>query len=145
MPRATAAATRARARVWSSRSSASSEDEDRLNAEIEYESSELSELDNDSDYTPESEDEGRTPDNYESHHYQVRDPVWVKPKGCPEWYRGRVVKVQPVSRESRKRGPLYLVVFRRQYTNMRDCFAPREGTIRPDSPRVRALIFNSGS
>ena len=101
---------------------------------------------------------------------QPRENVWVRPKGSPEWYRGRIMKVQPPSRESKvrssratssrtcrarkltvvllapqKRGPLYLVVFRRQFTNMRNNFAPREGTIRPDTPRVRALIFNAGA
>lgn len=39
--------------------------------ESEYESSELSDLDDDSDYTPDSEDEGRSEDTFEAHKFQV--------------------------------------------------------------------------
>ena len=69
------ARTRA-AQLWSSSASAtSSEDEDhQMRADSEYESSEFSELDNDSDYMPDSEDEARKEpeDNFESYKFEVR-------------------------------------------------------------------------
>lgn len=45
-----------------------------MRADSEYESSEFSELDNDSDYMPDSEDEARKEpeDNFESYKFEVR-------------------------------------------------------------------------
>lgn len=89
----------------------------------------------------------------------------MKPRGCFEWFRGTVLKIrEPPSRDlvkvrsragpsscdkqayltdevaAQKRGTLYLVIFRRHHTNMRDIFSSLEGNIRPDTPPVRALV-----
>ena len=58
---------------------AGGDEDDRMRFESEYESSELSEMDDDSDYTPDSDDEGRNEveDDFETYEFQVgASRVW---------------------------------------------------------------------
>ncbi|KAI0735830.1 hypothetical protein C8Q76DRAFT_291272 [Earliella scabrosa] len=128
--------------LWGGRasSSTSSSDEDRLPSDYEDELSELSEL-SDSDYTPETEDEASESDDkcLEDREFKLRQNVLVKPRGSREWYKGVVVKIREPSLREKRRGTLYIVVFRRYRTNIRDSFSAAEGNIRRDTPRTRAL------
>lgn len=42
-----------------------------------------------------------------------------------------------------RRGMIYVVVFRRYRTNIRDGFSVLEGNIKPDTPHVRALLLGT--
>ena len=174
-------------RMWSTRRGSSStapgDEEDHPLPERDMFSSDLSELESESEYNPDNED-GEKHKNVLRHirfevgsngcavvtvvetvadiFSQLNETVWVKPKGCFEWFRGSVKKIResPSSRGSKvcsrtgpnhaaggtsdeqaqKRGAQYVVVFRRHNTNMRDIFSLTEGTIKADTPRVRALV-----
>lgn len=133
-------------RLWSGRrktgSSSSYSDEDRTPRDYDFfGSSDLSEPETETEYTPETED-GFDKSGARDYRFELRETVWVKPRGCFEWFRGTVLKIrEPPSRDLvKKRGTLYLVIFRRHHTNMRDIFSSLEGNIRPDTPPVRALV-----
>ncbi|TBU30791.1 hypothetical protein BD311DRAFT_172382 [Dichomitus squalens] len=133
-------------RIWSERrgssSTATSDEDDRPIPESDSFSSDLSELESESEYNPDTEDEDLVKNKPREHKFKLHENVWVKPRGCFEWFRGSVKKIREShsSRGTKKRGTLYLVVFRRHHTNMRDIFSSTEGTIKPDTPRVRALV-----
>ncbi|KAI0641102.1 hypothetical protein C8Q79DRAFT_320712 [Trametes meyenii] len=129
-----------------------SDDEHPPNSDYEDESSELSELDSDNpseeESTPDTEEYDSEETKFdEDHDFHRRDSVWVKPKGTLTWYQGVITKIkQPTDLEPlhvMKPGPLYLVVFRRYHTNLRAWFSPLEGSMKPDTPHVRALLQGS--
>ncbi|KAI0325026.1 hypothetical protein GY45DRAFT_1261661 [Cubamyces sp. BRFM 1775] len=139
------------AQLWA-RTPRASDDEEHppMSSDYEDESSELSELDS---ATP-SEDESTPDTEYDSeetkfdadeyYEFRRRDSVWVKPKGTSTWYQGVITKVsQTPEPHEQKRGPIFLVVFRRYHTNLRAWFSPLEGNMKPDTPHVRALIQDS--
>ncbi|KAI1790474.1 hypothetical protein LXA43DRAFT_1016371 [Ganoderma leucocontextum] len=134
-------------RMWSGRRKSSSctnyNDEDRSPRDYDFfGSSDLSEPETEPEYTHETEDDAFDKSGPRDYRFELRETVWVKPRGCFEWFRGTVMKIrEPSSRELvKKRGTLYLVIFRRHHTNMRDIFSWTEGNIRPDTPPVRALV-----
>ncbi|PIL30757.1 hypothetical protein GSI_06925 [Ganoderma sinense ZZ0214-1] len=137
-------------RMWSGRrkpassSSYSDDSEDRAPRDYDFfGSSDLSEPETEPEYTPETEDGTFDKSGPRDYRFELRETVWVKPRGCFEWFRGTVLKIRepPLrDRDSVKRGTLYLVIFRRHHTNMRDIFSSTEGNIRPDTPPVRALV-----
>ncbi|KAI8983265.1 hypothetical protein BD414DRAFT_76792 [Trametes punicea] len=141
--------------LWARTSQASEDGELPPHSDSEDDSSELSELGgsatpSEDESTPDTEgydSEETKCDNDEYYKLQVvqkRDTVWVKPRGTSTWYHGVVTKVsQPTEPQQLKRGPIYLVVFRRYHTNLRAWFSPLEGNIKPDTPRVRAWIQKS--
>ncbi|KAI9065579.1 hypothetical protein FKP32DRAFT_1665358 [Trametes sanguinea] len=141
------------AQLWA-RTPQASEDEEHaaMSTDSEEGSSELSELcdsatpsDDESPDTEmyESEDEGKC-DDEEYYEFQKNDSVWVRPRGTRSWYQGVIKKVsEPTERRHLKRGPVYMVVFRRYYATLRDWFSPLEGNIKPDTPRVRAMLQDS--
>ncbi|KAI0668621.1 hypothetical protein C8Q78DRAFT_1045211 [Trametes maxima] len=130
-----------------------SDDDHPPNSDYEDESSELSELDSDNpseeESTPDTEgyDSEETKFEEDDYDFHRRDSVWVKPKGTSTWYQGVITKIkQPTDSEPlhlMKPGPSYLVVFRRYHTNLRAWFSPLEGNMKPDTPRVRALLQGS--
>ncbi|RDX51534.1 hypothetical protein K466DRAFT_600964 [Polyporus arcularius HHB13444] len=107
--------------------------------------SELSELESESESTPDTENEVREepPNEHEDRMFKLRQPVLVKPRGCREWYAGVVTKIREPSKEHNRPGRLYVVVFRRYRTNIRDAFSPLDGSIRPDTPQLRSLLLGS--
>ncbi|KAI0369893.1 hypothetical protein BV20DRAFT_995950 [Pilatotrama ljubarskyi] len=129
-----------------------SDEEHPPNTDYEDYSSELSELDSgtsseDDGYTPDTEVYDEEDDKYddeEYHDFEKRDRVWVKPRGTSTWYQGVITRIQqPTEPAQWRRGPLYLVVFRRYHTNLRAWFSPVEGNMKPDTPRVRAMVQGS--
>ncbi|EIW65196.1 uncharacterized protein TRAVEDRAFT_42575 [Trametes versicolor FP-101664 SS1] len=139
--------------LWT-RTPQASDDEKMATSEYEEYSSELSEPDS----TSPSEEGSATPDTetYDSgseetecdedeyRDFQRRDNVWVKPKGTQTWYQGVITKIkEPTEPSQLKRGPLYLVVFRRYHANLRAWFSPLEGNMRRDTPRDRAHIHRA--
>ncbi|RPD59456.1 hypothetical protein L227DRAFT_576272 [Lentinus tigrinus ALCF2SS1-6] len=107
--------------------------------------SELSELESESDYTPDTDEEAHreSKNEPEGRQFNLRQPVLVKPRGCREWYAGTVVKIREPSKEHNRPCRLYVVVFRRYRTNIRDAFSPLEGSIEPDTPQLRSLLLGS--
>ncbi|KAI0638874.1 hypothetical protein C8Q77DRAFT_1045287 [Trametes polyzona] len=140
--------------LWARTPQASDDEEHPPNSSSDYDedSSELSEVDSatpsEDESTPDTEmydsEEAKYDDDDEYYDYQRRDSVWVKPRGTSTWYQGVITKIkQPTEHPQQKRGPLYLVVFRRYHTNLRAWFSPLEGNMRPDTPRTRALLLGS--
>ncbi|KAI0762455.1 hypothetical protein C8Q74DRAFT_153075 [Fomes fomentarius] len=131
---------------WGTRASSSSSDEDRPDYEDDL--SELSEL-SDSDYTPDTDVEALVEsdddclEDLEEHEFKLRENVLVKPRGSREWYKGVIVKIREPSLRDKRRGMIYVVVFRRYRTNIRDGFSVLEGNIKPDTPHVRALLLGT--
>ncbi|KAI0717525.1 hypothetical protein C8T65DRAFT_640877 [Cerioporus squamosus] len=107
--------------------------------------SELSELESEPDITPDTDDEvdEESRNDHEDLQFKLRQQVLVKPRGCREWYAGVVTKIREPSKEHNRPGPLYVVVFRRYCTNIRDAFSPLDGSIRPDTPQLRSLLLGS--
>ncbi|KAI0761178.1 hypothetical protein BD413DRAFT_592073 [Trametes elegans] len=142
------------AQLWARTPPASEEDETHpaSGSGYEDESSELSELDSTiasedghmKESTPDTEygtEETKYDDDEDCcHEYQRRESVWVKPKPTSSWYQGTITKVSQPTAKSQRRGPLYLVVFRRYHTNLRAWFSPLEGNMKPDTPHIRALL-----
>ncbi|KAI0825336.1 hypothetical protein BC628DRAFT_1374659 [Trametes gibbosa] len=138
--------------LWARTPQASDDDEHPPNTEPEECSSELSEMDSetssDGESTPDTEmydSEETKYDEEECYEFQRRDSVWVQPRGTSTWYQGVITRIRQPTEPSqqRKRGLLYLVVFRRYHANLRAWFSPLEGNMRPDTPRVRALVHGS--
>ncbi|KAL7285913.1 hypothetical protein ACG7TL_001024 [Trametes sanguinea] len=141
------------AQLWTRTPQASEDEEQAMSTESDEYSSELSELCDSAtpsdDESPDTEmydsDEGKCDDDNEEYfEFQKNDSVWVRPRGTRSWYQGVIKKVsQPTEPRHLKRGPVYMVVFRRYYATLRDWFSPLEGNIKPDTPRVRALLQDS--
>ncbi|KAF7797767.1 hypothetical protein EIP86_008968 [Pleurotus ostreatoroseus] len=76
--------------------------------------------------------------------HKVGQTVWIRLQET--WYRGTVRRIIQTE-QSQDRNLRYDVHFRHWNctTNMKACFDPLNGNIKPDTPRIRTLLREAGA